>query len=124
MGARVGRSCMHSREAKGAICSRMPGPTRCLLDEYGAGAQGECELGGNVNRQPSHCQVRECSERSGASAEETFAAHCLNNTMVILVSRRQPAVLADTLAAHPNAALVSCVVATIVGVALLVKGPA
>ena len=53
-----------------------------------------------------------------------MTAHFLNNTMVILVSRRQPAVLADTLAAHPNAALAGCAIASVVGMSLIRKGPA
>jgi sodium transport system permease protein len=53
-----------------------------------------------------------------------MTAHCLNNMMVILVQRRQPAVLAETLAAYPNAALAGCVIATAVGVSLIIKGPA
>ncbi len=58
------------------------------------------------------------------SVVPAMIAHFLNNTMAILVARRQPAVLADTIAAHPNAALVGCAIASVVGVSLLVKGPA
>ncbi|MEO7094592.1 MAG: CPBP family intramembrane glutamic endopeptidase [Polyangiales bacterium] len=58
------------------------------------------------------------------SVVPAMIAHLLNNTMAILVARRQPAVLADTLAAYPNAALVGCAIATIMGASLLVKGPA
>ena len=58
------------------------------------------------------------------SVVPAMIAHFLNNTMAILVARRQPAVLAETIAAHPNAALVGCAIVSAVGVALLVKGPA
>lgn len=55
------------------------------------------------------------------SVVPAMTAHFLNNTMVILVSRREPAALADAFATHPNLALASCAVASAVGVALLVK---
>lgn len=58
------------------------------------------------------------------SVVPAMLAHVLNNTVVILVARRQPAVLADTLAAHPTISLVGCAIATTLGVSLLIKAPA
>jgi membrane protease YdiL (CAAX protease family) len=58
------------------------------------------------------------------SVVPAMLAHFLNNTMAILVARRQPAVLADTIAAHPTAALVGCAIASVLGVSLILKGPA
>lgn len=58
------------------------------------------------------------------SVVPAMLAHFLNNTMAILVARRQPAVLADTIAAHPTMALVGCVIATTLGASLLLRGPA
>lgn len=53
-----------------------------------------------------------------------MVAHFFNNFVVILVARRQPAVLADTLAAHPTLALVGCAITSALGIALLVERPA
>ncbi len=55
------------------------------------------------------------------SVVPAITAHFLNNTMVILVSRREPAALADALASHPTIALAGCAVASAIGVALLVE---
>ncbi len=51
-------------------------------------------------------------------------AHFLNNTLAILVARRQPAALATALDAHPNLALVGCAIATAAGLTLIAREPA
>jgi membrane protease YdiL (CAAX protease family) len=60
----------------------------------------------------------------GSSVLPAMLAHLLNNTMAILVSRRQPAVLAGWLDAHPSAALAACVLATLAGIAMIARTPA
>lgn len=59
----------------------------------------------------------------GASVLPAMLAHLLNNTMAILVSRKQPAALAGWLDAHPTAALAACALATLTGIALIARTP-
>lgn len=60
----------------------------------------------------------------GSSILPAMLGHLLNNTMAILVSRRQPAMLAGWFDAHPSAALAACALATLAGIALIVRTPA
>lgn len=58
------------------------------------------------------------------SVVPAMLAHFLNNAMAILVARRQPEGLAGALDAHPTLALAGCAAATVIGLALIAKGPA
>ena len=60
----------------------------------------------------------------GDSVVPSIAAHFLNNTFAILVSRKQPAALASWIEVHPTIALIGCAVATGCGLTLLARGPA
>jgi membrane protease YdiL (CAAX protease family) len=60
----------------------------------------------------------------GQSVLPAMLAHLLNNTMAILVSRKQPAALAGWFDAHPSAALAACLLATLAGIAIIARTPA
>lgn len=60
----------------------------------------------------------------GRSVFPAMLAHLLNNTMAILVSRKQPAALAGWFDAHPSAALAACLLATLAGIAMIARTPA
>lgn len=62
--------------------------------------------------------------RRGDSVVPAMLAHFLNNTLAILVTRRQPAGLAGWLDSHPNAALAGCAIGTLAGIAVIAKAPA
>jgi sodium transport system permease protein len=57
------------------------------------------------------------------SVVPAMLAHFLNNAMAILVSRRQPAVLASVFDTHPKVSLVGCAIATAAGLVLLDRSP-
>ncbi|MBA3459804.1 MAG: CPBP family intramembrane metalloprotease [Deltaproteobacteria bacterium] len=57
------------------------------------------------------------------SIAPAMLAHFLNNTMAVLVSRRQPPALAGWFEVHPNAALAGCAIATVAGLVLIARTP-
>jgi membrane protease YdiL (CAAX protease family) len=57
------------------------------------------------------------------SIAPAMLAHFLNNTLAVLVSRRQPAALAGWLESNPNLALAGCAVATVGGLVLIARTP-
>lgn len=60
----------------------------------------------------------------GSSILPAMLAHFLNNTMAILISRKQPAFLAGWFDGHPTAALAACALATLAGIAIIARNPA
>lgn len=57
------------------------------------------------------------------SALPTIAAHVLNNTLAIVMSRNAIPALTGGLTAYPSVALVGCAVATGAGIAIALRGP-
>ena len=60
----------------------------------------------------------------GGSILPAMLAHFLNNSMAILISRKQPAFLAGWFDGHPTAALIGCALATLAGLALIARSGA